>query len=157
MTAQRFAGGVVVVMGASPGIGRASALRFAQEGAGVALLARGRDGPVGARREVEAQGRRARPLELDVADEDAVERPAGEVEARLGASRSSSPRMPQTRSPSRRGRRREVWATGTAVQTIVGNAIAPSPADRVLVRQMAPSRPAAGRSSPCCVAERGRG
>ena len=43
----------MVVTGASAGVGRAAARRFAQDGASVALLARGRDGLDGALGEVE--------------------------------------------------------------------------------------------------------
>ena len=78
-------GEVVVVTGASAGAGRAISVEFARQGAAkVALLARGRDGLEGARREVEAAGAEALPLEVDVADADAVERAADAVEDRLG-------------------------------------------------------------------------
>ena len=77
-------GGVVVVTGAAGGVGRAAARAFARKGANVALIARGVDGLEGARREVEALGRRALVLPLDVADAAAVERAADEVERSLG-------------------------------------------------------------------------
>ncbi|MBA3321702.1 MAG: SDR family NAD(P)-dependent oxidoreductase, partial [Pyrinomonadaceae bacterium] len=44
---------VVVITGASAGVGRAVVRRFAREGAHIGLLARGPDGLEGARREVE--------------------------------------------------------------------------------------------------------
>ena len=75
---------VVVITGASAGIGRAVARMFAAEGAHVGLIARGRDGLEAARREVEATGGRALVLPLDVADAEAVERAAQRVEAELG-------------------------------------------------------------------------
>ncbi|HVW27466.1 MAG TPA: SDR family oxidoreductase [Polyangiaceae bacterium] len=77
-------GKVVVVTGASAGVGRAAARAFAAKGADVALIARGRDGLEAARREVETYGRRAHVAVLDVADADAVERAAGEIEQALG-------------------------------------------------------------------------
>jgi NADP-dependent 3-hydroxy acid dehydrogenase YdfG len=53
---------VVVITGASAGVGRATVQAFAREGAHVGLLARGRDGLEGARREAEeAGGWRFRP------------------------------------------------------------------------------------------------
>ena len=65
---------VVVVTGASGGIGRATAIAFGARGATVALLARGEAGLDGAAKEVEAAGGRALAIAVDVADADAVER-----------------------------------------------------------------------------------
>jgi len=53
---------IVVVTGASAGLGRAIVRAFAQEGAHVGLIARGRDGLEGACREVEELGWAVRPL-----------------------------------------------------------------------------------------------
>ena len=81
---QSLANKVVVVTGASAGVGRAAVRAFAREGADLALLARGRDGLEAAAREVEELGRRALVLPLDVANADAVEHAADEVERNLG-------------------------------------------------------------------------
>src|SRR5512138_540410 len=75
---------VVAITGASAGVGRATALAFAREGAAVGLLARGRDGLEAARREVEEAGGRALVLPTDVAHADQVEAAAAAVEERLG-------------------------------------------------------------------------
>jgi NAD(P)-dependent dehydrogenase (short-subunit alcohol dehydrogenase family) len=75
---------VVVVTGASAGIGRATAVEFARRGAKLALLARGVEGLEGARREVENAGGTALPIPTDMADPDQVERAAERVERELG-------------------------------------------------------------------------
>jgi NAD(P)-dependent dehydrogenase (short-subunit alcohol dehydrogenase family) len=75
---------VVVVTGASAGVGRAIAREFAKQGASVALLARSPEGLEGARSDVEAAGGRALAVPTDVADPDAVERAAAAVEDELG-------------------------------------------------------------------------
>ena len=80
-----MSGRVVVVTGGSAGVGRATVRAFAEHGDDVAVLARGRDGLDGAAKDVEAAGRRALPISVDVADAEAVEAAAAEVEERLGA------------------------------------------------------------------------
>ncbi len=75
---------VVVVTGASSGIGRAVVRRFARDGAQIALVARSRDGLEGARREVEEAGGKALVLPTDVAEPDAVEAAAAATEEALG-------------------------------------------------------------------------
>lgn len=75
---------VVVVTGASAGVGRAVVRRFAREGAAIGLIARGADGLAGAAADVEAAGGIALQLPLDVADTDAVDAAAARVEAELG-------------------------------------------------------------------------
>ena len=80
----RFRGRVVVITGASAGVGRATAIEFARHGARVALVARGEDGLRCAARDVEAVGGEALLIPADVADADAVEASAARVEAELG-------------------------------------------------------------------------
>ncbi len=75
---------VVVITGASAGIGRATVREFARRQARIGLVARGVDGLEGARREVEAAGGEALVLPIDVADPDQVEAAAAAVEARFG-------------------------------------------------------------------------
>ncbi len=75
---------VVVVTGASAGLGRAIVRAFAREGARIALLARGRDGLEGARRDVEALGGEALVIPADVADAEAIEEAAETVEREFG-------------------------------------------------------------------------
>ena len=75
---------VVVITGASAGIGRATARLFGEHGASVGLLARNEDGLEGARREIEAAGGRALVLPTDVADPEQVEASAQRVEEELG-------------------------------------------------------------------------
>lgn len=75
---------VVVITGASAGVGRSTVREFAKHGAHIGLIARGKDGLEAAAREVEECGGRALVLPADVADAEAVQHAADEVEAKLG-------------------------------------------------------------------------
>ena len=75
---------VVVVTGASAGVGRATVRAFASRGFSVGLLARGRDGLDAAAKEVESLGGTALAIPTDVADADQVEAAAVVVEEHLG-------------------------------------------------------------------------
>jgi|SRR5579884_1619871 len=75
---------VVVITGASAGIGRATVRRFAREGARIGLVARGVDGLNAAQREVVEAGGEALVLPTDVADPKQVEAAAEKVENTFG-------------------------------------------------------------------------
>ncbi len=88
----RLRGRVVFVTGASRGIGRACALACAREGASIVVAAKTEvaDDPRlpgtihDVAREIEALGRRALPIKLDVRDADACEAAMDEAVKRLG-------------------------------------------------------------------------
>ena len=75
---------IVVVTGASAGVGRATVRAFARSGASVGLFARGTEGLRAAAKEVEGEGGRALPQSVDVADANAVAEAAARVEEELG-------------------------------------------------------------------------
>ena len=75
---------VVVITGASAGVGRATVRRFARDGARIALLARGHARLEAAAREVEDAGGQALVIPTDVADAEAVEAAAARAEEELG-------------------------------------------------------------------------
>ncbi|MFN2442114.1 MAG: SDR family oxidoreductase [Thermoanaerobaculia bacterium] len=78
------AGEVVVITGASAGVGRAVARAFAARGAKIGLLARGTDGLEGAKSDVEYLGGEAIAIPTDVADAVQVERAAAQIEDAFG-------------------------------------------------------------------------
>ncbi|HEY8601329.1 MAG TPA: SDR family oxidoreductase [Thermomicrobiales bacterium] len=84
MMSEQHGGRVVVITGASAGIGRATAIAFARQGAKLGLIARGQAGLEGAKRDVEAAGGTAVIIRADVADAEAVEAAAERVERELG-------------------------------------------------------------------------
>ena len=76
---------MVVITGASAGVGRATAHEFARQGASLGLIARSEGGLAETAAEVESLGGRALPIPADVADAAAVDRAAQLVETELGA------------------------------------------------------------------------
>lgn len=74
----------VVITGASAGVGRAIARRFARRGDRIALVARGEDGLEAAAADVRALGGTALIQPADVSDASRLEDVADEVERRLG-------------------------------------------------------------------------
>jgi NAD(P)-dependent dehydrogenase (short-subunit alcohol dehydrogenase family) len=77
-------GPVVVVTGASAGLGRAIAHGFAQRGARLGLIARNPEALNACKEECEAMGGEALVLPLDVSDSKAVDDAAGKVEDVFG-------------------------------------------------------------------------
>jgi short-subunit dehydrogenase len=75
---------IVVITGASAGVGRATAREFAKRGAAIGLLARSEVGLKAARKEVEALGGRALIIPIDVANPQEVEAAAAAIERQLG-------------------------------------------------------------------------
>jgi NAD(P)-dependent dehydrogenase (short-subunit alcohol dehydrogenase family) len=75
---------VVVITGASAGVGRASVRKFARHGAQIGLIARGMDGLKAAQREVEGVGGKALTIPTDVANADEVETAAEQIETEFG-------------------------------------------------------------------------
>jgi NADP-dependent 3-hydroxy acid dehydrogenase YdfG len=75
---------VIAITGASAGVGRATAERFARTGARIGLIARDRERLEAAAAEVDRLGGEALVLPLDVADHDAVDAAASEIEERFG-------------------------------------------------------------------------
>jgi NAD(P)-dependent dehydrogenase (short-subunit alcohol dehydrogenase family) len=77
-------GRVVVITGASAGVGRATARLLGAQGASVALLARGEERLDDAKQELEQRGARAHVVQVDVADAARVDAAADEIEQVLG-------------------------------------------------------------------------
>ena len=77
-------GRVVVVTGASAGVGRATARAFAREGAHVGVIARDTEGLHAAAREMGDLGGKGHAVPADVADADQVEAAAARIEQEFG-------------------------------------------------------------------------
>ena len=75
---------VVVITGGSAGIGRAAARQFATRGCAVGLIARGQERLDSTKAELENLGAKVHAVSADVADAEAVERAAAEIEGALG-------------------------------------------------------------------------
>jgi NAD(P)-dependent dehydrogenase (short-subunit alcohol dehydrogenase family) len=77
-------GKIVVITGATAGVGRAVVTEFARLGAHIGLIARGADGLDATQRDVERAGSKALALPADVADARQIDEAAGRVERELG-------------------------------------------------------------------------
>ncbi|MCB8988773.1 MAG: SDR family oxidoreductase [Ardenticatenaceae bacterium] len=75
---------VVVITGATAGVGRATVRAFARRGAHIGLLARGEDALEATKKEVEIAGGKALVLPTDVADPEQVDEAAAAVEDQFG-------------------------------------------------------------------------
>jgi NAD(P)-dependent dehydrogenase (short-subunit alcohol dehydrogenase family) len=80
----RFVGRTVLITGGGRGIGRATALRLASEGAAVAVVDRDAEPALGVVREIAAGGRTGVALTADIAEEGAGERLVAAAEKALG-------------------------------------------------------------------------
>ena len=80
----QLANQIAVVTGAGRGIGRAIALKFAAEGADIAVVSRTAENSEKVAGEIRARGRRAWAFAVDVADPAAVEAAAGKILAEAG-------------------------------------------------------------------------
>ena len=84
LTEKRFTGRIAVVSGAANGIGRASALRLAREGADLVVVDREGDALLAVAREIEAAGRQVLPITADWTDQRAVAEAFATIRGRFG-------------------------------------------------------------------------
>src|SRR5699024_9730330 len=85
MMAKKISGKTVVVTGASAGLGRAIVREFAKHAVQIGLIARGKEGLEGAKKDVEKLGSIALAVEADVSDAQQLEYAAKRIERELGA------------------------------------------------------------------------
>src|ERR1017187_6320206 len=84
---------IAVVTGAGRGIGRAIALKFANEGAGVVVISRTQENSEKVANEIRALGRKAWAHAVDVANADAVNSAAEKILAECGKVDRKSTRL----------------------------------------------------------------
>src|SRR3569833_277902 len=118
---------VVVITGASAGVGRATAHRFARAGWRIGLIARDRDALEAVKREVEELGGSAVVAAADVAAADAIFAAADLVENTFG--RIDVWIIDAVQHP-----RREYWIGLSTLKVILGNIVLPSFLDRYLAK-----------------------
>src|SRR6185503_7424116 len=80
----KLAGRLALITGGGRGIGRAIALAFAQEGAGVIVAARSLDQIESVASEIRAQGATALPIACDVSDGRSVQQMFAQVREQIG-------------------------------------------------------------------------
>lgn len=75
---------VVIITGASAGVGRATALAFAKAGAALALIARGQEGLASIKQEIELLGGNVKTYLVDVSDANLMEETVSKIEEEFG-------------------------------------------------------------------------
>lgn len=84
MAEARFTGKTILITGAGTGMGRAAALRLAEEQAQLALIGRRREPLEGLVAEIESSGGRALPIACDISRKEEVSAAVEQVAARFG-------------------------------------------------------------------------